>query len=62
MTAIDHETSAAVEMAAIWYSENRERCPRPIVPFLRERFGLTAVEVCQALTEAQSRMQESARG
>lgn len=52
MTGADHQTTAAIDEAGRWFADNRERCPKPIVPFLRERFGLTAVEACEALQVA----------
>ena len=61
MNGIDHETTAAVDQAAEWFAQNREHCPRPIVPFLRERFGLSASEACLALTEARRRERENAK-
>ncbi len=49
----EHEHSAAVDQAAVWVATMpRERLPRPIVPALRQRFGLTPVEACEALREA----------
>jgi hypothetical protein len=52
MTASEHEHSAAVESAAQWLAELREP-PHPIVPALKERFGLTAVESCKAIAWAE---------
>ena len=34
-----------VARAADWYGQNKDNCPRPVVPFLKNRFGLTAREV-----------------
>lgn len=57
MTGLDHETTAAIDLAAEYLIRTpRENRPdRPLVPFLRERFGLTAVEACQAIREANER-------
>jgi hypothetical protein len=59
--SIDHKSTAEIADAAAWFASDRTRCPRPIVPFLREWFGLTASEVCQALTEARRRERENAK-
>jgi len=48
----EHETSEAVSVAARWYGEHRDECPRPIVPALRSMFGLSAKQACEALAEA----------
>lgn len=54
-TGLSHEHSAAVDEAAIWLvSLPPHERPRPIVPALRARFGLTVLEACQAIREAQS--------
>ena len=43
----EHEHSAAVENAAMWLSEQNP-APHPVVPILRSRFELTAVQACEA--------------
>ena len=54
MTGLDHEHSAAIEEAARWLAlTTRERIGRPIVPALRQQFGLSPVEACAAIKEAQ---------
>jgi len=52
-----HESTCAIEQAADYLTATpREQRPdRPLVPFLRERFGLTAFEACQAIREASDR-------
>lgn len=50
-TPPEHSHSAAVEQAAIWLAEQREP-PHPVVPALKERFGLTAIEACEAIAWA----------
>jgi hypothetical protein len=52
-TGSSHEHSAAVDEAARYLASvpPRER-PKPLVPAMREMFGLTAVEVCQAIQES----------
>lgn len=52
MTGLDHESSAAIDEAAHWIRANRHQVQRPIVPALRQRFGLTPLEACQAIREA----------
>ncbi|OQP86029.1 hypothetical protein BTR14_13175 [Rhizobium rhizosphaerae] len=51
MTVPEHSQSAAVEQAAIWLADLREP-PHPVVPALKERFGLSAVEACEAIALA----------
>ena len=48
-----HETTAAIDEAAQWLTTTPCRLrDRPAVPLLRERFGLTAPEACQAIATA----------
>ena len=47
----EHFHSAAVEQVAIWFADLRDP-PHPVVPALKERFGLTAVEACEAIASA----------
>lgn len=52
-TGLSHEHSAQVEEAGRWLaSMAAEHRPRPIVPELQKRFGLTAKEACAAIREA----------
>lgn len=53
LTPQEHEHSAAVDEAAKWLatSASHER-PSPIIPGLRSRFGLTALEATEACREA----------
>jgi hypothetical protein len=44
-----HNRAAAATRAGLWLAENRDNCPRPIVPVLKARFGLTAAEAVQAI-------------
>lgn len=48
MAPPEHSHSPAVEQAAIWLADLREP-PHPVVPALKERFGLSAVEACEAI-------------
>lgn len=60
LTPPEHEHSAAIDEAAAWLAETpRERIGRPIVPALRERFGLTVIEACAAVREANLRLARS---
>jgi len=47
-TGCDHEHSAVVEQAAHWLAEHRASLVRPIIPELRDRFGLTIKEAIEA--------------
>jgi hypothetical protein len=47
-----HNTKDAATRAGLWYAENRETCPRPVVPALRSIFGLSALEAVKAIREA----------
>jgi len=60
LTPPEHEHSAAIDEAASWLAMTpRERIAQPIVPALRERFGLTPAEACAAIKEAQLRRARS---
>lgn len=43
----EHQYSEAVEHAAMWLADQNPP-PHPTVPALKERFGLTALEACEA--------------
>ncbi|TBD04223.1 hypothetical protein ELH21_07330 [Rhizobium leguminosarum] len=47
MTGTDHQHSEAVVQAAQWLAEQNP-APQPIIPHIRERFGLSALEACEA--------------
>jgi len=47
LTPPEHEHSEAVILAAQWLADQNPP-PKPIVPALRERFGLSALEACEA--------------
>ncbi len=51
MSGADHQHSAAVEEAARWLSEQKPE-PHPVIPTLRSRFNLTAVEACEVCAMA----------
>jgi hypothetical protein len=47
-----HDGGPAATRAGLWYAENRENCPHPIMPALRRMFGLSALEAVQAIRVA----------
>ncbi|WP_412063752.1 hypothetical protein [Rhizobium sp. SYY.PMSO] len=51
MTGADHEHNESVTLAAQWLADQRE-APARAVPELRQRFGLSAVEACEAIATA----------
>jgi hypothetical protein len=53
MTGADHEHTAAIDEAARWLSATplQDR-PRPIIPAIINRFGLSPREACVAIREA----------
>jgi len=53
LTAPEHEHTAAIDHAAHWLATTppRQR-PAPLVPALREMFGLSAVETCAAIRQS----------
>jgi hypothetical protein len=55
LTHPEHEHSAAICIAAAWLRSvpSNDR-PRPLVPALRERFGLSALEAVEVIREANS--------
>ncbi|PSJ57385.1 hypothetical protein C7I85_22640 [Mesorhizobium soli] len=56
MTGADHQHTAAVDLAAEWLSTTRrDQISGPLVPALRQRFGLSAQEACQAIAQANLR-------
>ncbi len=56
-TGLSQAHSAAVEEAAAWLSSvPSARRPRPIVPHLKARFGLSAQEAVEALREGNLRL------
>ncbi|MCG6115228.1 MAG: hypothetical protein MEQ84_08515 [Mesorhizobium sp.] len=55
MTGLDHETTEAVTMAAMWIIGHRHEMPRPIIPHIRRMFGLSPAQACEAIAEANRR-------
>jgi hypothetical protein len=53
MTGLDHEHTAAIDVAAEWLALTpHERLDRPIVPTLRSRFDLSVDQAIAAIREA----------
>lgn len=50
---LDHQHSEAVVIAAQWLADERQP-PQPIIPHLRTRFALSAVEACEACALAKT--------
>ncbi|EJC69372.1 hypothetical protein Rleg5DRAFT_5163 [Rhizobium leguminosarum bv. viciae WSM1455] len=46
-TPPEHQHNEAVVQAAQWLADQNS-APQPIIPHIRERFGLTALEACEA--------------
>lgn len=47
----EHLSNSKLVQAAIWLADQREP-PRLVVPALRQRFALSAVEACEAIAMA----------
>ncbi|AWI58621.1 hypothetical protein [Sinorhizobium fredii] len=47
LTPPEHEHNALVETAAMWLADQNPR-PKPIIPVLRQRFNLSALEAIEA--------------
>ena len=50
--------SAPQQAAARWYRHNRQTCPRPIIPALRDKFGLTTKQAVEAIRKASAFQEE----
>lgn len=48
LTPPEHSHSAIVEEAARWLAEHRASLSRPIIPALRDRFGLSIKDAIEA--------------
>lgn len=53
LTPPEHQHSDIVEQAARWYAVTPRHRSQPAVPLLRERFGLTPLQACEAIKMAQ---------
>ena len=53
LTPPENEYTAQIDEAARWIASlSPHEVPRPIIPALRERFGLSAQEACVAIGES----------
>lgn len=52
LTPPEHENTATVEQAAMWLADQHPE-PKPIIAVIRERFGLTALQACEAAAMSQ---------
>lgn len=60
MPPAEREHDEAIAVAAEWLSTSPRDTGRPIIPALRERFGLTAKEAIDVLREANLRRARAA--
>lgn len=52
-TGLSHEHSAAVDIAARYLAETPPLArPAPLVPAMREMFGISSIECCEAIRES----------
>ncbi|TIM10972.1 MAG: hypothetical protein E5Y67_25360 [Mesorhizobium sp.] len=51
-TGFCHQSTAVIDVAAAWYRDNAATCERPIIPALRHRFGLSALQAIAVVREA----------
>lgn len=51
-SGVDHEMSDRADEAAVWLAVNWWKAERPLVPFLRKRFGLSALEAVHSMRES----------
>ncbi|MES0135619.1 hypothetical protein NKJ88_11785 [Mesorhizobium sp. M0016] len=51
-SGVDHELSDKADEAAVWLAANWFKAERPLVPFLRKRFGLSAAEAVESMRES----------
>lgn len=52
MTGAAHEQGESVVTAAQWLADEKQP-PQPTTPHLRQRFGLSSLEACEAAALAQ---------
>jgi hypothetical protein len=59
---LDHSHSEAIDLAGHWLAQNpRDRHAEPVIPLLRQRFGLSLAEAVEACRVA-SKAREAAHG
>tara|TARA_R110002020_G_scaffold5179_4_gene21933 strand:- start:15169 stop:15489 length:321 start_codon:yes stop_codon:yes gene_type:complete len=49
-----HEAGSPASQAALWFAKNRDKCPHPIVPFLKHTFGISALDAVLAIQAAKA--------
>lgn len=54
MTQTDLEPDEAVRMAAEWLASDRAAGGGAVVPELKNRFGISALQSCEAIRQAQA--------
>lgn len=52
MTGIDHQDNPKITEAAMWLSEQLQP-PRPVIPTLKQRFGVSTLEATEACALAE---------
>ena len=52
-TGLNHRSKAVISEVARWLASIPvEKRPKPIIPMIKARFGLSTWEACQAISEA----------
>lgn len=51
-TGICHESRATIDDAALWLIMQGDMTGRAVVPEIRQRFGLSALEACEVIRTA----------
>lgn len=59
MTSAEPEKSA-LERAAAWLSEHLDDCPRPIIPYVKQVYGLGNVDAVEAIRLARLKRETGA--
>jgi len=49
-----HDAGSPASQAALWFAQNRDNCPQPIIPFLKGTFGISALEAVLAIQAAKA--------
>ena len=57
MQTTDHQNDEAVKHAALWLASERDHTGRAVIPELKTRFGITAMQAIEAIRFAR-RMRE----
>lgn len=54
--------SDALERAVAWLSAHLDECPRPIIPYVKQAYGLGNVEAVEAIRRATLKRAEAKDG